>query len=85
MGNHTLAVSFNAFPPAQYKRIKPILLNFPDKESVKLLRELKVRWILVDPDQYCDWNKTLGQIERFGFSLEAEPGGMAVFTMQVEK
>jgi hypothetical protein len=39
----------------------------------------------VDPGQYCNWNKTLGQIERFGFSLEAEPGGMAVFTMQVEK
>ena len=40
---------FNAFPPAQYKRIKPVLMNFPDAESVQLLRELKVRWVLVDP------------------------------------
>ncbi len=76
---------FNAFPPAQYKRVKPILMNFPDKASVELLRELKVRWVLVDKSQYCDWNKTQGMIERFGFNLEAEPGGMAVFTVQVEK
>jgi hypothetical protein len=76
---------FNAFPPAQYKRIKPILLNFPDKASVELLRELKVRWVLVDKNKYCDWNKTQGMIERFGFNLEAEPGGMAVFTIQLEK
>ncbi|NMB58023.1 MAG: hypothetical protein GYA12_02550, partial [Chloroflexi bacterium] len=76
---------FNAFPPAQYKHIKPILMNFPDKASVELLRELKVRWVLVDESQYCDWNKTQGMIERFGFNLEAEPGGMAVFTIQVEK
>lgn len=76
---------FNAFPPAQYKRVKPILMNFPDKASVELLRELKVRWVLVDKSQYCDWNKTQGMIERFGFNLEAEPGGMAVFTIQVEK
>lgn len=76
---------FNAFPPAQYKRVKPILMNFPDKASVELLRELQVRWVLVDKNQYCDWNKTQGMIERFGFNLEAEPGGMAVFTIQVEK
>ena len=76
---------FNAFPPAQYKRVKPILMNFPDKASVELLRELQARWVLVDKSQYCDWNKTQGLIERFGFNLEAEPGGMAVFTIQVEK
>ena len=76
---------FNAFPPAQYKRVKPILMNFPDNASVELLRELQVRWVLVDKNQYCDWNKTQGMIERFGFNLEAEPGGMAVFTIQVEK
>ena len=76
---------FNAFPPAQYKRVKPILMNFPDKASVELLRELEVRWVLVDKSQYCDWNKTQGMIERFGFNLEAEPGGMAVFSIQVEK
>jgi len=76
---------FNAFPPAQYKRIKPILLNFPDQESVDLLRELKVRWVLVDPAYYPDWEKTKAEIERFGFSEEAQPGRMAVFSMQVEK
>lgn len=76
---------FNAFPPAQYKRIKPVLLNFPDKDSVNLLRELKVRWVLVDPHYYPDWPQTQAAIESYGFALEAEPGGMAVFTPQVEK
>jgi hypothetical protein len=76
---------FNAFPPAQYKRIKPVLMNFPDAESVQLLRELKVRWILVDPAYYPDWETTSARIESFGLALEAQPGGMAVFTLQVEK
>ncbi|NMB53733.1 MAG: YfhO family protein [Leptolinea sp.] len=76
---------FNAFPPAQYKRIKPILNNFPDKESTALLRDLEVHWVLVDPTCYPDWKKTRKEIENFGFELEAEPGGMAVFIPQVEK
>jgi hypothetical protein len=76
---------FNAFPPAQYKRIKPVLMNFPDTESVQLLRSLKVRWVLVDPVYYNEWEKVKAQIESFGFSLEAQPGGMAVFSIQVEK
>ncbi len=76
---------FNAFPPAQYKRIKPVLMNFPDMESVNLLRELNVRWVLVDPNHYPDWATTKAAIEHYGFTLEAEPGGMAVFTPQVEK
>jgi hypothetical protein len=84
-GKPYIAGFFNAFPPAQYKRIRPVLMNFPDQASVNLLRELKVRWVLVDPNQYCDWNKTQGLIERFGLNLEANPGGMAVFTLQVEK
>jgi len=76
---------FNAFPPAQYKRIKPVLMNFPDIESVNLLRELKVRWVLVDPQYYPDWTAIKSVIKSYGFALEAEPGGMAVFTPQVEK
>ncbi len=59
--------------------------EFSGQESVSLLRELKVRWVLVDPTPYCNWNKTQGMIERFGLSFEAQPGGMAVFTLQVEK
>jgi hypothetical protein len=76
---------FNAFPPAQYKAIKPVLVGFPDSASVKLLRELKVRWILVDPMYYPDWRTTLKQIEDYGLELQNQPGGMAVFTLSVEK
>ncbi len=43
---------FNAFPPPQYARIKPVLENFPDIESVVLLKELGVRWVLMDAPSY---------------------------------
>ena len=45
---------FNAFPPEQYLRIRPILENFPDDESAALLRELDVQYALVDVDEYHD-------------------------------
>lgn len=76
---------FNAFPPAQYKSVKPILENFPDENSTRLLRELDVRWVLVDPAYYTDWGQTKRLIESFGFEMQAQPGGMAVFSVQVEK
>jgi hypothetical protein len=76
---------FNAFPPAQYKRIKPILINFPDEASVQILRELKVHWVLVDPQYYPDWQKTQTGIESYGLALETQLDGMAVFTFQEEK
>jgi hypothetical protein len=76
---------FNAFPPAQYKRIKPILMDFPNAESVQLLRELKVRWVLVDSTYYPEWEKVKSQIETYGLALETQSGGMVVFTLQVEK
>lgn len=45
---------FNAFPPAQYTRISPVLERFPDPESVAVLDELGVQYVLADVDEYPD-------------------------------
>ena len=60
---------FNAFPPEQYQRIRPILSNFPDLESIDLLKELGVEYILVDSSYYSDFNQTHVTIESFGLHL----------------
>jgi hypothetical protein len=60
---------FNAFPPEQYQRIKPILMNFPSQESVDLLKELGVQYVLVDSSYYPDFNQTRADIEKLGLRL----------------
>jgi hypothetical protein len=70
---------FNAFPPVQYARIKPILNNFPDQASVDLLRELKVEYVLVDPCYYPKADEVRRGIEHLGLSFVTEQGGMWVF------
>lgn len=57
---------FNAFPPEQYQNIHPVLANFPDAESVHLLKELKVRYILVHADQYPDFSKRFRDVGILG-------------------
>ncbi|MHC1783401.1 MAG: hypothetical protein AB9891_11730 [Anaerolineaceae bacterium] len=70
---------FNAFPPAQYARIKPVLNEFPDEASVDLLRELGVEYVLVDPCQYSNADETRRGIEHLGLKFVIEQGGMWVF------
>ncbi len=59
---------FNAFPPAQYLRIKPVLISFPSEEGVALLRELGVQWVLVDGASYEDMPAYRDTAEGFGLT-----------------
>jgi hypothetical protein len=70
---------FNAFPPAQYARIKPVLNEFPNQSSVDLLRELGVEYVLVDPCYYSNADEIRRGIERLGLKFVTEQGGMWVF------
>ena len=45
---------FNAFPPPQYTRIAPILDGFPNEDSMVLLNQLQVKYVLVDSYCYAD-------------------------------
>jgi len=60
---------FNAFPPEQYQRIRPILLNFPNQESVDLLKKLGVQYVLVDSSYYPNFDQIRADIESLGLHL----------------
>ena len=73
---------FNAFPPAQYARISPILENFPDKASVDLLRELGVKYVLIEMDEYADLPGIRKKVEELGMIFMAEVDGQLVYELK---
>jgi hypothetical protein len=72
---------FNAFPPAQYARIKPLMTNFPDQQSMDLMRELKVEFVLVDVRQYTDFDKLKADCLNLGLRYATQQGNELVFEM----
>ncbi len=73
---------FNAFPPPQYTRIRPIMEHFPDAESVSVLRELGVTYVLVDQTRYDDMAALRGTAESLGLKYAATIGGQWVFLLE---
>ena len=71
---------FNAFPPAQYKRIIPVMEYFPDQASIDLIKELGVKYILLDKDEYSNINLVRRECEELGLELIIEWEGILVFT-----
>ena len=65
-GKPFLGGFFNAFPPAQYSRIRPVMEGFPDHASVDLLNELNVEYVIVDSTAYPDFPIVLREIESLG-------------------
>ncbi|MCX7681060.1 MAG: hypothetical protein N2508_03675 [Anaerolineae bacterium] len=57
---------FAAYSPPQFQRIRAALGAFPDINSVALLRELGVRWVIVDTRQYQDYMRVHSAIESMG-------------------
>jgi hypothetical protein len=70
---------FNAFPPPQYSRIGPLLVDFPDQESVGLVRGMGVEFILVDVDEYLDTDLLRKQCEALGLKYITRLGDQMVF------
>lgn len=70
---------FNAFPPAQYQRIRPVLENFPDQKSVDSLHELGVVYVLADADEYADLNKLRHECQYYGLQFVGKIGEQLVF------
>lgn len=59
---------FNANQPEQYKRIQPILDNFPSQESVNLLQQLGVSYVVVDTSQYSNFDEVEHAILSLGLT-----------------
>jgi hypothetical protein len=70
---------FNAFPPEQYRRIKPAMEGFPSAESVEMLREMKVRYIVVDVKEYGSLAELRASCEQLGLDFAGDFEGEAVF------
>jgi len=54
---------FNAFPPPQYVRISPVLVTFPSEESIDLLNQFDVVFVLVDSNSYSNMTEIRAQLE----------------------
>jgi len=60
---------FSSNQPEQYLRIKPVLDRFPSAESVDLLRELGVTYVVVDSAAYPDYAAVDQNIQSLGLLL----------------
>jgi hypothetical protein len=60
---------FNANQPEQYVRIQPIMNGFPSYESVDLLRELGVAYVVVDSSAYSNYVAIDQSIQSFDLQL----------------
>ena len=60
---------FNANQPEQYKRIQPVMDNFPSQESMELLQQLGVAYVVVDSSQYSNYSDIDRGIQTFGLRL----------------
>ncbi len=73
---------FSANQPEQYLRIRPVLDRFPSPEGTALLRELGVRWVLLDTRQYPDFPSVKNQVEALGIRYIETVSGQAVFELK---
>jgi len=78
-GKLILGGFFNAFPPPQYRRIRPVMAGFPDAESAELLSELGVRYVVVNRDQYPSYSIVDGSIQALGLIPVQEFEGETVY------
>ncbi len=71
---------FNAFPPAQYLRIRPIMNGFPNEESARVLKELDVKYVVVDEPSYPNFSDVEAEILRLGLCPAVALEGEYVYT-----
>jgi hypothetical protein len=60
---------FNANSPEQYARIEATMADFPSQDSVDLLRQLGVSYVVVDSPEYGNFPDTDRKIQSLGLSL----------------
>jgi hypothetical protein len=70
---------FNANQPEQYVRITPVMNGFPSTESVELLKQLGVAYVIVDPTQYSNFPGVDKTIQSLGLRLLQVSGSDYVY------
>ncbi|MEN6570510.1 MAG: hypothetical protein ABFD24_01580 [Anaerolineaceae bacterium] len=71
---------FNANQPSQYQNIQPTLDAFPDANSIELLHQLKVKYIVVDQSAYSDFASEEALMEKLGLVEMVKMDNEVVFT-----
>jgi hypothetical protein len=64
-----LGGDFNSNSPEQYTRIFPIMQTFPSQQSIDLLRQLGVTYVVVDSSRYPDYPDIDRLIQALGLGL----------------
>jgi hypothetical protein len=74
-----LGGDFNANQPEQYARILPVMKKFPSPESVDLLRQLGVTYVMVDSTRYRNFSSIDQTIRSLGLQLLHTSGMQYVY------
>jgi hypothetical protein len=80
-GKPILGGFFNAFPPPQYRRIRPVMAAFPDRASVDLLQDLGVRYVIVSRVGYPDFAGLEQALRAAGLELAFASADEAVYLL----
>ncbi len=70
---------FNANQPEQYVRITPVMNGFPSTDSVELLKQLGVAYVIVDSTQYSNFPEVDKTIQSLGLRLLQVSGSDYVY------
>jgi hypothetical protein len=77
-----LGGSFNAFPPPQYLRIKPVMDTFPSENSIEMLRTLGVQYVLVHTNDYTNFEEVDRRIRGQGLKAIVLIEGIQVYELE---
>lgn len=80
-GKPFLGGFFNAYPPEQYQRIKPVMETFPSGESISILVNLGVKYVLVDGGAFADPDGVARSIQAHGLVSQGAFGSEWVYLL----
>lgn len=72
---------FNANQPPQYLYLQPILARFPDEKSVTTLKEFRVQYVLVNPDDYTNFASVEETMLQLGLKKLISLDGISVYEL----
>lgn len=81
-GHPFIGDPFGTFLTPQYRRIQPVLDAFPSPESVALLQELGIRWVVVDASHYEDFAAVDAATQALGLTPATVVDGQYVYRLE---
>jgi hypothetical protein len=78
-----IVMGYGTFVPAHFRAAEPALEAFPAEESLEVLRDWQVRYVLIDSDAYgSSWPRVRGRVDDFAaLTLAHTARGIYVYTL----